>query len=181
MLPLKVYKNSGGFTLIELIATMVIMGIIGIGAALFLTYIAQGFFLAKTNQTVFQKANIAIERLMLEMKHMEQISAKDNTSISFKRNGNDFGIALVAGTIKINRGGSIPNADTGYILIDNVNNFNLVFENGDGNAWAVLADNSLTGLAKVTITLVLDLEGSSRTFTMEINPLFNDMVNGPTT
>lgn len=177
----KISTNQNGFTLIEIIATMVIMGIIGIGAALFLTHAAQGFLLARTNQTVYQKANIAMERLLLEMKYMDQVTSINTNSIQYERNDQAFAIALVSGTIKLNRGRQLPDADTGFVLIDDVARFNLSFENTNGNPWTIQANNSLSGLTKVNIDVTLTIEGTTRRFTIDVNPLFNDMVNGPTT
>lgn len=176
------YKNQAGFTLIELIATMVIMGMIGLGASIFLVYGVQGFILAQTNNEVYQKANIAMERLSREMKHLDAIVQFSSSSILFKRGGQDFGIALVGSTIQVLQGNSLPGINRpGSPLIDDITGFVMIFENVDGSAWVIPADNSITGLSKITIQMDVNTGTGSRSFSVDINPLYNNMVNGPTT
>lgn len=175
------FLNTNGFTLIELIVSMVIIGLIGFGASLFFVYAAKGYMLTRANTELFQKTNLAMERLIRETKQMDTVYSVSATSISFQRDGEDFGISLVGTDLKLIRSSQLPDASTpGSTLIDNVSAFNLSFEDADGNTWTVPADNSLTGLSRIIIQLTIDIENTSRTFTMEVNPVYNDTINGPT-
>lgn len=174
--------QNKGFTLVELLATLVLMSFIGLGASYFFVYAVQGFMLSKANNEVFQKTNIAMERLIREFKHMDEIYSAGSDSILFERDGTRLGIALVDNSIRLVRANTIPNASSnpGFILIDNIKTFSMTFENPDGTAWSIPADNSITGLSKITITLQTAIRDASRTFRVEVNPLYNNMVNGPT-
>jgi len=172
--------NDKGFTLIELIATLVITSIIGLGVSSFLVYGVEGFMLAKANNEVFQKANLAIERLIRETNNLDEIYETTPNSIHYKRDGQEFGIALVGTNIQLNRAGSITDATPGSILIDNITAFSLQFEDVDGSNWTIPADNSITGLSIIKISMTIAIQNTTRTFSVEINPLYNNMVDGPT-
>lgn len=177
---LKPIKKTHGFSLIELIAVIVIMGIIGLGASLFLSYAVKGFVIAHANSEIYQKSNIALERLSREMKHMDEIYQFTNTSILFQRDGDTYGVAKVSDTIQISRNSGIPGPSGGSVLVDNVNTFSIFLEQADGSSWSVPINNDLTGLSNVRISLTINIEGTTRNFTIEMNPVFNNMVNGPT-
>ncbi|MBU1344526.1 MAG: prepilin-type N-terminal cleavage/methylation domain-containing protein [Proteobacteria bacterium] len=174
--------HAKGFTLIELVLTLVILSFIGLGASAFLVYGVEGFLLARANNEVFQKANLAMERLVRETKNFDQISQISAGSMLYQRNGITFGVALVNGNIRMIRGGAaIPSANNpGSVLIDNINAFTLNFWDVNGAGWAIPADNSLTGLARITISMTVNVSNTIRVFTVDINPLYNNMVNGPT-
>lgn len=173
--------NEKGFSLVELIATLVIMGIIGVGASLFMVYGVQGFMLARIGNETYQKSNIAMERLSREMKNMDTIYQFSSDSIRFERGGATFGIALVGSNIQLVRANALPSAGTpGFTLMDGVTGFVLGFENPDGSAWAIPGNNSISGLSKITIRMDVSVGSNSRTFTVEINPFNNNTVNAPT-
>jgi len=179
---IEIEKKSGnlGFTLIEVIVTLVFMGIMGLGASYFLVYAVEGFILAKANNEVFQKTNIAMERLVRETKNLNELYQISANSMRFERDGTRFGLALVGSNIRLVRANTIPaDNNTGSVLIDNINSFAITFQNASGTAWTIPADNSITDLSKITITIQVAIQNTSRTFTVEINPLYNNMVNGP--
>ncbi len=175
-----IFKQNQGFTLIELIIVLIITSIIGLGASYFFVYAVENYTLAKANNESFQKVNIAMERLIRETERMNEIYQISSSSMRFERDGTRFGLAFVGDKVRLIRADSIPNASQGSALIDNVNAFSLSFQNSNGTNWSIPTDNSITGLAKVTITLQLSIQNTTRTFTVEINPLYNNMINGPT-
>lgn len=175
----KIHQN--GFSLFELIAVLVILGIIGVGASTFVVYGVDGFLLAKANTDVFQKTNIALGRLFHETKNLDEIYEIHPNSIRYRRDGQAFGLALVDDKARIIRANAIPDKkNSGSVLMDNVNSFSLDFKDIDGNKWAVQSNNSLTGLLKIIISLNVAIKNTSKVFTIEINPFYNNMVNGPT-
>ncbi len=175
-------RDQKGFTLLEVIVTMVIIGFLGLGISSMFLDTIEGYILAKVANEKFQKTGYAMERLLRETKTMDEINQISSTSILFKRDGINFGIALVGSNLNIIRAMAVPTAGRpGSVLLDNVTAFSLVFENNIGNTWTRPSDNSLTGLSKIKIQLtVIILENQTRTFYFEVNPLYNNMVNGPT-
>ncbi len=172
--------GQNGFTLLEIIVTLIIMGLISLSATAFLLYGVEGFLMARANTEVYQKASIAMERLVRETKNFDTLFQITSDSMRYQRDNQGFGVALVGDDIMMIRANALPDEDNGSILIDNVNAFSIVFEDVDGNPWAVPVDNSLTGLSKITISMTIAVGGTSRTFSAEVNPFYNDMVNGPT-
>lgn len=169
-----------GFSLIEIIATLLIIGILGIGVASYFAYSVEGFLLARANNEAFQKVNTALERLVRETKNMDSIFQVGAGSMRYSRDGTNFGIARVGNTVRLIRADSIPTAATGAVLIDDVSGFGLQFLDAAGTAWTMPGDNSLTGLSRIVITLTVNVYDASRTFSVDINPLYNNTIDGPT-
>lgn len=61
-------RTQAGFTLIELIASIVILGVIGIGTATVISLGARGFFNARNADNAGVSAQIALERISLELR-----------------------------------------------------------------------------------------------------------------
>jgi prepilin-type N-terminal cleavage/methylation domain-containing protein len=77
-------KQAKGFTLVELIVTIVLVGIIGTFTTLFLFTGLQGYLRAKNNAEGALKAQIALDRISLELRDIKAISAfTDNTQIDY--------------------------------------------------------------------------------------------------
>ncbi len=165
-----------------MIAVLVILGFIGIGAVTFMIYGVDGFMLAKANNEVFQKTSIAMGRLFNETKHLDEIYAFNSKSIRYRRDGQAFGLALVGRNLRILRANQIPSANNlGSILMDNVISFSISFKDVNDNNWTVQSNNSLDGLLKIIISMNVAIENTARVFSIEVNPYYNNMVNGPTT
>ncbi len=80
----KIFIQNHGFTLIELIITLVITSLIGLGASYFFVYAVDNYTLAKANNESFQKASMAIERLIRETKNMDEIYQINSSSMRFE-------------------------------------------------------------------------------------------------
>ncbi|WP_133129850.1 type II secretion system protein [Legionella yabuuchiae] len=75
--------KAKGYTLIEMVIAIVLLGIVFATAGLFLTEAFRSYFAAKPILKVAGKANIAADNLMREIKSAERISAIASNSISF--------------------------------------------------------------------------------------------------
>jgi len=112
--------NNRGFTLIEVIASLVLVGIIGAIAGMGLVQIYKGFVFSKKTTATAQKGQITISRLVKEFSAITSISSGTATSITFTR---DPGVTHTISWAGANN----PLLIATDIVTDNVNSFNLQY------------------------------------------------------
>ena len=122
----KKFLNEKGFTLIEMIASLVILVIMGALVIIITTKIVEGFIFTKMNAATSQKGQIALGRLTKEFTNIISVSSGGASSITFdSRNyitgGTQTSSVWESGnTILIGSG-------SGDILVDNVSSFVLTY------------------------------------------------------
>ena len=80
----KIQHPQKGFTLVELIVTLVLVGIIGVFTTLFMYTGLNGYLRAKDTAEGALKAQIALDRLSLELRDIDKIDAfTDDTTIDY--------------------------------------------------------------------------------------------------
>ncbi|MCK4987831.1 MAG: type II secretion system protein, partial [Desulfobacterales bacterium] len=119
-------KQENGFTLVELIVTIVLVGIIGTFTTLFMYTGLNGYLRAKDTAEGALKAQIALDRLSLELRDIDKIDAfTDNTTINYtstiKTLPGDRQITYnaVADTISMDVNGNVN------LLLDDVQSFTM--------------------------------------------------------
>jgi prepilin-type N-terminal cleavage/methylation domain-containing protein len=189
-------KKDAGFTLIEIIVTLILLGIMGAIAGMLIAKGAQGYITANATNELSQKAQLALDRMILEFEDISAISAVSSTYICYTLTYYDKAtdttmpdvnrcIGLVGSQIKIVNGAVAPTAATGSVLIDNVNAFQLnfysikdAFTGGTWNGtWTLVADPNIVNLASIGINLTLNrTDSTGGTYTC--STLFNVRRNG---
>ena len=128
-------RSQRGFTLVELIVTLVLVGIIGTFTTLFMYTGLNGYLRAKDTTEGALKAQIALDRISLELKDINLISAFNlNTSIDFTSETLPF-----ARRIRYDSGNDeilLSVAGNEYLLVDDVPNFSLTANFGDLNYYS---------------------------------------------
>jgi type II secretory pathway pseudopilin PulG len=78
-------KPQGGFILIELVTTLILIGVIGAFAGLFLFTGVNGFMASKRNSETALSAQIALDRISAELRRISSLPAAPvaNTSITY--------------------------------------------------------------------------------------------------
>jgi prepilin-type N-terminal cleavage/methylation domain-containing protein len=125
----KKFTKENGFTLIEIIASLVILGLLGgTISVLILGRVVDAFYLTKTNVETAQKGQIALNRLTKEFTNITKVNSSGAASINFNS------LSYVDGTLQTDRNVSwvgdtllIGNGDDLDILVDNVSSFVLTY------------------------------------------------------
>lgn len=141
-------KNKNGFTMIEIIVVMAIVGILATITIINAGRVLQGFLFTRMNAITTQKGHIAINRLTKEFTNINQVSSGNGTSITFRSNSYIDGSEL---THTVSFAGSALFLD-GDILTDNVNSFSLsYFDVFDSTQEATWSDT--TNIIEITLSL----------------------------
>lgn len=129
-------SSENGFTLIEIITTLVLLGGIVLVAGLAIIQGVEGFTLARENADLSQKAQLAFGRINREFENLIDISLVNETgeqyicySLRTESQGPDQNrcIGRVDDEIRIINGTTPPAVNTGHILTDQVSDFKLDF------------------------------------------------------
>jgi hypothetical protein len=162
--------NNLGFTLLEVVTSIMVMTIIGVIAGMGFVEIAKGYTLSKKNATVTQQGQITMARIKKELASIKSIScgsdklitytitrsATDDTSTIYWSDGNP--IRLKTGsevTVCTN-----PSVD-GDALVENVSNFTLSYCKDNANCSSTFPDitNDYTTATVSFVKVVLKLKG----------------------
>jgi prepilin-type N-terminal cleavage/methylation domain-containing protein len=108
--------NEKGFTLIELVATLVLVGIMAVGIAYFLVPGIQGYLFAQENAELTQKVELAMTRLTRELRECYTCNG-DQGQIDLAPPGYSFKNTLGNRTVELMNGNLQIN---GYTLLDNI-------------------------------------------------------------
>jgi len=189
------YKSNGpknGFTLIEIVVTMLLVGILAAVGGMAIVRAINGYVTVKENSAATQKAQMAMSRITREITEMINVSsAADNTTLPLTGSGNCNTptdcvrtIGLDNGAVKIAKGAGTSLA-AGDILINNVSNFNLTYYNGTDAAptWPAGDDANLTAV-QVDMTIARADGRELPPFSVIVHPRNNGNLGGvppPTT
>jgi prepilin-type N-terminal cleavage/methylation domain-containing protein len=113
-------KQEAGFTLIEVVASLVIVGILAVFTSLFLVVGLEGYEFTRKAANAAMDAEVALNRISLELKTINGISAaSDDISLAYTSSDStltgDRTIEFVSDNLKIND----------FILIKDVSNHDL--------------------------------------------------------
>jgi prepilin-type N-terminal cleavage/methylation domain-containing protein len=181
-------RNESGFTLIEIIVSLVLVGMMAAIAGMGIVTGTKGYLLAKENSHMAQKAQLAMTRMQRELMELTDIAARqsDPAFIIYDNTSGRHAIAVDGTTIKMFdlalTATILPSMDQGDILVDNVNSFTLSYFQGT-NIWGGV-DIQLLSTIKADLALDRsDGAGNTVTFTTTVNPRNTNNYGGvpPTT
>jgi len=181
-------KNQAGFTLIEVIVTLILVGIVALMGGMAIVQVTQGYIFTKDNAALTQKAQLATSRITKEIVEMTGISADATAStLPLKNNIRNVTIGLNNGSIKIAPEGT--GLGSGDILLNNVHAFTLTYYSKD-NAGNWVANTSWSAASDIRNLIAIDINmqlprtgGGYLTFQNRISPRNNKNQGGtvPTT
>ncbi len=191
-------NNELGFTLIEMIAALVILGILAIALSSAIMYGVQNLSSARDAAQISQKAQLALARINRELINISAVSSATATQIDYTLPQSIVpSCTLSAGCqysmkktgTQITLEGTNP-VVAAQILIDGLdaanggNSFLTYFQADGTTPWTTA--NPINQLARINITIVINLIGSGQlhqnqllTFPTTVNPRLNGVQNAP--
>ncbi len=177
--------SDSGFTLVEIIVSMLLLGFLALGTILFLFSGVSGYVFSQQSSAISQKANLAMVRLTKELsgemiaiesipsnptdpgkvKYVYQYNPEQKRYIALVGTGTRKEVKIIAGADPAEPGASDPG-----VLIDQVKDFTLDFKKCDDSAWTV---GNMDDLCKIIWTLTLFInsyDDDTISFTTTVSP-----------
>jgi len=175
-------QKSAGFTLIEIVVTMIIVGIMASVAGLGILSGVRGYVFAKTNSAISEKAQLAMARMNRTFIEVLDITTASASRITYNRlsggvtTQETLYLDTADNSVKIAAGGSASGGDA---LVDSVNSLTLTYKTGTA-AWSV--GDAFENLSTIEINLVLARAdgGNNVTFASVVSPRNNGNRGGST-
>jgi prepilin-type N-terminal cleavage/methylation domain-containing protein len=154
-------SDDKAFTLIEVIVSLVLAGIIATVAGLGLVQVSQGYIFAKQNAETTQKIQVAMNRIVKELAAAQPqtststaITAGGTTSVSYTRPASIGSATFVTNTISISGTLVQMSGNTGGTILNNAVANSLSFAYFDTNGTLLPAPvASLAKIRRIDITL----------------------------
>lgn len=187
-------NSQKGFSLIEVVVSLVLVGIMAAVAGMVVLRGVEGYLLAKENLALVQKSQAALTRISLELHNMTVLStvASSPFCINYKvRPGQgqsvaavDRSLGVVGDEIKIVNSAVCPTGGTGDVLSDGISTLQMnYYKSSDaysGNgSWTVADGLSQLYVVKLTMGMNHSFAGSAVTFSTFVNLRRNGTYNGP--
>lgn len=150
------FGNQAGFSLVEIIAVLVLLGIMGVGIAFGISHVVNAYVLSKESVAIAAKAQLALLRMSREFKLIDKESVStgstDATSITFDTDADGIAANARERANVITQNGSTITLN-GDILVDQVDSWALAYyDSYDGapeTTWAATRT-----IIQVTITML---------------------------
>ncbi|HPD56513.1 MAG TPA: prepilin-type N-terminal cleavage/methylation domain-containing protein [Smithellaceae bacterium] len=171
---MKVNSNNkqSGFTLVEVIVVLVLLGIVAAGLSGAIIYGAQHFIFAREANQLSQKAQLAMARMKRELVDVKSIATANANTIQYTlATGGEYAIQLSGAAINMQ---GINPVIAAQPLINGLAEANggqtfLTYRKADNSAWTTA--DSINDLAQIQAVIVLAMPGQPNlTFQTTINP-----------
>ena len=153
-------KNA--FTLIEVIAVILLAGVLALASSIALLPLVEGFFQVRRNSDLAQKTNLALERVVREMTTITNVVSASQTSITYDFLDPDG--APHRRTLAWEGPGTVLALNT-VPLLDGVEQFRLRYY---ASAAGAPGDTWTSAMRLVEITL--DVESGAAPYTTRVQP-----------
>ena len=173
-----------GFTLIEIVVTLLLVGILATLGGMFIVRGVKGYVEVQQNSVATQKAQMAMSRINREILEMINVSSVANSTILPITGTNNCNgtncvrtIGLEGNNLKIAFGSNSPVG--GDILLDNVSSFNFAYYNGTNvtTTWPIGQDLNLSAVG-VNVNIARSDGKTLPLFTALIVPRNNGNLGG---
>jgi len=147
-------KTESGFTLLEIIVSLMLVGIITAMAGMAILMAAKGFMFTRENAHMAQKAQLAMARMERELLELLDVGTTSSTSIEYTSTSGTRKMGLHNGKIKIAEGSTL--LSNGDVLIDQVSGYTLTYSPTTISPTTIQVDLSLrrteSGVGDITFS-----------------------------
>ena len=152
---IKIITEKRGFTLIEVVTSIVIVAILSTIAGMGFVYMIHGYILAKKNADTVQNAEIILARLAKELKSTASITSGNQISLSFlSKSTSPVDQSLILSWDNTNNILSLGPACNTDTLASNVSSFSLSYFNKfDDDPAGLTYLPASTAIIKITLGL----------------------------
>jgi prepilin-type N-terminal cleavage/methylation domain-containing protein len=171
--------NQKGFSLVELIASLTIAGILAIALMTIVVTALNGFTLSRDAASVTQKASLAFSRMRMELIKATSITTADANRIIYTTSNGTYEILKTGNLITLEKTAGSPTIPA-RTLVDNIqadygaDSF-LTFTKRSTLAWTTSDDISELHVIKLT----LKFTNYTQTLETKVNPRMNRVRNAP--
>jgi len=165
-------KNRKGFTLIEVIVSLLIVSVMAAVAGMGIVEMTNAFIFAKDSNALAQKNQLAMTRLRMSLQNLTSISAAGSDTITMTRRSPNG--TLITETFQLSGGElQVRSSDftpgNFYTLADDVSSLTLSYLDGSGNTWS--SSDRLSDLSRIGISISFGAsEGTDMTYVDEVLP-----------
>jgi prepilin-type N-terminal cleavage/methylation domain-containing protein len=176
-------KKEAGFTLIEMIASLVILGILAIALSSAIMYGVGNLIYTREADQLSQKAQLAMARLDRELVDVRAISSVSANQINYtlSSDGNQYTILMANGQITLQQGANTAWPLVGGIYTNNGDTAFLTYYYANGSNWSVESNNTINQLSLINVAIALSFQQSGQLkynmplrFNTTINPRNNN-------
>jgi len=166
------YRESG-FTLIEVIVSLIIVGIMTAVAGMAIVTGIRGYVFARDNTVISQKARMAVARMGRELMELTDVTTADASRITYKR---PDGGGVITQTIYLDPIDDVikisakDDGGDGDLLIDRVSSFTLTYCKEMGNWVAGADDIQSLDAVKIDLDLTRSDGGADVAFSTTVIP-----------
>jgi len=151
--------SKRGFTLLEIIVSIVVMAIIAVMTGVGFIEIAKGYTFSKKNAVVTQQGQVAMMRIKKEISNMQSVTSGSASSITYRRCSDSSPPCAPLKDVTISwAGGSGPLLIDSDILVQPVTNFNIAYYDSYNGASSPSYSNT-----RAIIEITLQLSGAENT------------------
>ena len=179
---------SAGFTLIEVIAALLIVGILGAIAGMGIITGMRGYMQTKENAHLAQKSQIAMTRISRELRELTDIIARDDSSDPWVIFDNPIGrqaLAKIGNTLQLYSlaaGATDLSGATGDIIVDQVDSLSITYHSGTNPSWLLSDGIDLLSAVEVDVNLMrMEAGGATLPFSITVNPRNTKNFSGAST
>ncbi|MFC1877210.1 PilW family protein [Thermodesulfobacteriota bacterium] len=174
-------EKDNGFSLVELIASLTLAGILAVALMTIVVTALNGFSLSRDAAEISQKANMALARIRFELLNATEISTANHDYVEYESNdGADYKIIRDSVNNRITLERTSNPLITAQTIIDNIasdyesDDF-LAFTQSTGANWTT--SQLISSL--YTITVKLKFTNYNDVLETTINPRLNTLRNSP--